>query len=61
MAVPKKRTSKSKTRSRRAANNKLTLTQFQDCPTCGAPKRTHRACMECGTYRDEQIIEVWEY
>lgn len=61
MAVPKKRKSKSKTRSRRAANNKLEVTGFQDCPQCGAPKRPHRVCTECGMYRDEQVVEVWEY
>ncbi len=61
MAVPKKRKSKSKTRSRRSANNKLIATKFQECPQCGAPKRPHRVCIECGTYGDEQVIEIWEY
>ena len=61
MAVPKKRKSKAKTRSRRTANKNLGLPKFQSCPSCGAPKRPHRACMECGTYKEEQVIEVWEY
>jgi large subunit ribosomal protein L32 len=61
MAVPKKRKSKMKTRSRRSANLKLKMPHYQACSHCGAPKRRHRACHECGTYRDEQVIEVWEY
>lgn len=61
MAVPKKRKSLSKTRSRRSANMKTKAPHYQRCANCMAPKRPHRACGECGTYRDEQIIEVWEY
>ena len=61
MAVPKKRKSKAKKRSRRAANSKLSTPQFQRCPNCFAPRRPHRACGECGHYAGEQIIEVWDY
>ena len=61
MAVPKKRKSKMKTRSRRAANIRLNSPHFQACPNCGTPKRTHRVCMECGKYGEEQVVEVWEY
>ena len=61
MAVPKKRKSKSKTRSRRKANSKLEAPNYQRCPECFAPKRPHRVCLDCGFYKDEQIIEVWEY
>lgn len=61
MAVPKKRKSQMKTRQRRSANIKLKSPHFQPCQHCGAPKRRHRACHECGTYREEQVIEVWEY
>jgi large subunit ribosomal protein L32 len=28
------------------------------CPRCQAPKASHRVCMKCGYYRDEQIVEV---
>ena len=65
MAVPKKRKSKSKTRMRRSANRKLSLTGFQVCPHCGGSKLPHRTCPECGQYgapgKEEQIVEVWEY
>ncbi len=61
MAVPKKRKSKSKKRSRRAANKNLVATRYQRCPNCFAPKRPHRACMECGVYNEEQVVEIFEY
>lgn len=60
MAVPKKRKSQAKTRSRRAQHDKLPTIQLNRCPNCYAPRRPHRACPECGVYRDEQIVEVWE-
>ena len=60
MAVPKKRKSKAKTRSRRANHDKLKAPNLQRCPQCYAPKRPHRACMDCGYYRDEQVIEKWD-
>ncbi|MEM1348495.1 MAG: 50S ribosomal protein L32 [Myxococcota bacterium] len=61
MAVPKKRKSKMKTRSRRAANKNLSRPKIQRCPNCFAPRRPHRACGECGYYGGEQVLEVWEY
>lgn len=65
MAVPKKRKSKAKTRTRRSANDKISAPTINGCPLCGAPRRPHRACMECGHYGtpddNEQVIEVWEY
>lgn len=61
MAVPKKRKSKAKTRSRRAQHDKIEAIRLQRCPECFAPKRAHRVCRECGYYRGEQVVEVWEY
>jgi large subunit ribosomal protein L32 len=60
MAVPKKRKSKSKTRSRKTANMKLTIPGFQECPSCGDSKQSHRVCPTCGQYREEQVLEVFE-
>lgn len=60
MAVPKKRKSQAKTRSRRANHDKTKAPTLQSCPQCYAPKRPHRACMECGYYRDEQVVEKWD-
>ena len=61
MAVPKKRKSKAKTRTRRSSHDKVNPPRLQRCPNCFAPKRSHRACGECGFYRGEQVIEVFEY
>ena len=41
MAVPKKKTSKSRTRSRRAAAWKLRPSSRSTCPRCGAAKLPH--------------------
>jgi len=60
MAVPKKRKSKMKKRTRRASNKNLSVTKYQRCPNCFAPRRPHRACGECGHYGKEQVIEVFE-
>lgn len=38
MAVPKRKTAKSKTKMRRAANSKMTATGFVECPQCHEPK-----------------------
>ncbi|MDG2023752.1 MAG: 50S ribosomal protein L32 [Actinomycetota bacterium] len=50
MAVPKKKTSKSKTRSRRAAAWKLRSSSRSSCPRCSEAKLPHRVCGNCGWY-----------
>ena len=42
MAVPKRKTSKSNTKMRRAANSKMEATGFVSCPQCHEPKLPHR-------------------
>lgn len=59
MAVPKKRVSKQRKRKRRGAV-KAAIPPVQACPKCGDPRLPHRVCPTCGTYRDEQVIEVEE-
>lgn len=49
MAVPKRKMSRSNTRSRRA-QWKTTATTLTSCSTCAAPKQPHMACAACGTY-----------
>lgn len=61
MAVPKKRTSRSRTKMRRSINDRLTLTQVSHCPDCGEPKLPHHACLSCGVYKGAQAIVVKEY
>lgn len=50
MAVPKRKTSRSNTRSRRA-NWKATPVALTTCPQCGANTQPHVACPSCGTYK----------
>ena len=57
MAVPKKKTSKSRTRMRRS-HRALRAPGLSDCPQCGATKVPHRVCPECGHYRGRQVIQV---
>ncbi len=49
MAVPKRKMSRSNTRSRRA-NWKTSAPTLTACPQCRAPKQPHTACPSCGTY-----------
>ena len=58
MAVPKKKTSKAKTRSRRASNWKLAAPARSTCSQCGQVKVPHRVCGHCGYYGGRQVIEV---
>ena len=58
MAVPKKKTSKMKSRSRRAANWKLEAPPRSVCPQCNAAKLPHVVCPTCGWYGGRQAIEV---
>jgi large subunit ribosomal protein L32 len=58
MAVPKKKTSKSKSRSRRASAWRLGTPSRSTCPRCGAVKLPHRVCGNCGWYHNRQAIDV---
>ena len=55
MAVPKRRMSRSNTRSRRA-QWKATVVTLVECSNCHAQKLPHAACPTCGTYRRRQVI-----
>ncbi|MFN2625067.1 MAG: 50S ribosomal protein L32 [Mycobacteriales bacterium] len=57
MAVPKRRMSRSNTRSRRA-QWKASLPAFATCKRCKQPKLPHVACPTCGTYNDRQVVNV---
>ena len=60
MAVPKKKTSKSRRDKRRANHDRIGSPAMSSCPDCGAPVVPHHACAECGTYRGRQVIEIEE-
>lgn len=57
MAVPKRRTSKQRKRTRRA-HFKLESPTLTLCPQCHQPKLSHRACKNCGYYKGRTAIEV---
>jgi large subunit ribosomal protein L32 len=58
VAVPKKKTSKAKTRSRRASSWTLDAPPRSVCPQCGQAKLPHVVCPNCGWYGGRQAIEV---
>lgn len=56
MAVPKHKKSKMRKRQRVAQNEKAILASVQTCPVCGALKKAHCVCPECGVYNGRKII-----
>jgi len=59
MAVPKRRTSKSR-RDMRRSHHALDAPKLAKCPECGAPKQPHRVCSACGSYKGRTVIETSE-
>jgi len=55
MAVPFRRTSKTKKRMRRT-HLKLTAANVFSCPNCGEPIKAHRACTKCGFYKGKNVL-----
>lgn len=56
MAVPKKRTSKSRKRMRRSHHALKATAASEYCDNCGELKLLHRVCGSCGVYRGVQVI-----
>lgn len=56
MAVPKRKTSKSK-RDKRRTHQKVAIPNVSECPQCGEIKLPHHACPSCGKYRGRTIFE----
>ena len=57
MAVPKKKTSKAKKNMRRSHHG-LAASTLITCEKCGATKRPHRVCLECGDYNGNQVLKT---
>lgn len=55
MAVPFRRTSKTKKRMRRTHLKKEVAT-LTKCPQCGATIKPHRVCSECGFYKGKEEV-----
>jgi len=54
MAVPKRKTSKAR-RDKRRAQHGIEAPRVNICPTCGQPKRPHRVCPTCKTYKGRDV------
>jgi len=59
MAVPKRKVSKQRKHKRRT-HWKLFAPKLVKCEQCGAFKKPHTVCDECGTYKGKQIIVTGE-
>ena len=57
MAVPFRRTSKTKKRMRRT-HLKKEVGALTTCSKCGATLRPHRACTKCGNYNGKEVLKV---
>ena len=58
VADPKKKKSKSKTRSRRASNWRLDAPARSTCSRCGGARTPHTVCPSCGWYKNRVVIDV---
>ena len=56
MGVPKRRVSHARQGDRRA-HLALELPSLEECSHCHQPKRSHRACPNCGYYGGRQVIQ----
>ena len=57
MGVPKRRMSKMRLRTRRAAN-RAKAPELSCCAQCGARIMQHRVCPSCGYYKGKQVLTV---
>jgi large subunit ribosomal protein L32 len=57
MGVPKRKTSKMRLRTRKAAN-RWHAPKLSKCPQCGGAARAHVACPSCGYYKERQVLTV---
>lgn len=58
MAVPKQRTGRIRTHTRRSSHDRIDKPSRSVCPQCGETKLPHRVCPSCGYYRDREIVDV---
>ena len=58
MAVPKRKSSKSRKNMRRSNVWKLSAPSFSKCPQCGELKLPHRVCGGCGYYKGKEIMKI---
>jgi len=58
MAVPKRKTSKARRDSRRAANSAMTAPQLSECPQCHSLVPPHTVCKTCGYYGGKPVVDM---
>lgn len=56
MAVPQRRTSKTR-RDMRRTHFKLNVPGMVKCENCGEMKLAHRVCNSCGHYKGRQVVQ----
>jgi len=59
MAVPKRKTSKSR-RNMRRAHDSLKPSAHAECQNCGELKRLHHVCGACGYYDGREVVDSVE-
>ncbi len=57
MAVPQRRTSKTR-RDKRRTHFKLEVPGMVKCSQCGELKLSHRVCKNCGSYKGREIVQA---
>ncbi|GAF63959.1 MULTISPECIES: 50S ribosomal protein L32 [Alkalihalobacillus] len=55
MAVPFRRTSKTR-KNKRRTHYKLAVPGMVKCSECGELKLAHRVCKECGSYKGQEVV-----
>lgn len=58
MAVPKRKKSRSRTRSRKAQWMRTALPARATCARCKSPIRPHTVCGTCGQYAGRQVVQI---
>ena len=58
MAVPKQRTGRASTHTRRSANDRISAPARTVCPQCGEVNLPLRVCPSCGFYKNREVIEA---
>ena len=57
MGVPKRKMSKMRLRTRKAAN-RFHAAKLNKCGQCGSSIPPHRACPSCGYYKGRQVLTI---
>jgi large subunit ribosomal protein L32 len=57
MALPKRKTSKSR-RDKRRAHWKIEAPNYSLCPHCKHPRLSHTVCPNCGYYKNKPVVSM---